>query len=61
MYDKDPTYVITLVHGTFARKAEWTKYGSSFRESIGKQLGDATMRRLFAMLCPTGDSIFLDN
>lgn len=33
-----PTYVITLVHGTFARNAQWINEGSSLRATLEKTL-----------------------
>lgn len=37
--ERPPQYVITLVHGTYARGAPWTKEGSLFRARLEAALG----------------------
>lgn len=39
-----PKYVVTLVHGTFAKGAAWTQDGSALREQIGERLGEGAVR-----------------
>jgi hypothetical protein len=41
---KSPDYVVTLVHGTFARNAAWTQDGSALRTSFRDRLGDGSVR-----------------
>jgi hypothetical protein len=45
-----PAYLITLVHGTFARGAGWTLPGSEFRQHLEKSLGgpEAVRYELFS-------------
>jgi hypothetical protein len=39
--NETPSYVITLVHGTFAPNAKWTQPGSNIRRAIKTVLADA--------------------
>lgn len=39
----DDNIHITLIHGTFATNAPWTKPGSVLRDSLSKSLGDAVV------------------
>jgi len=36
----NPKYAVTLIHGTFATGADWTKSGSMLRQNIAEQLKD---------------------
>ncbi len=38
-----PDYMITLIHGTFARNAAWTRDGSLLRKAIADRLAPATV------------------
>lgn len=42
-----PTYVITLVHGTFARDAEWIRPESAFSELIRRELAEPSLIKSF--------------
>ncbi len=41
-----PKYVVTLVHGTFAKNAGWIGDGSYFRESVDRSLGNGVKFRV---------------
>jgi hypothetical protein len=34
------TYAITLIHGTFAKRAPWTMERSKLRQAIARELGE---------------------
>ena len=41
---RSPDYVVTLVHGTFARGAAWTRDGSALRAIIRDRLGEGSVQ-----------------
>ncbi len=41
---RTPDYVVTLVHGTFARRAAWTQDGSTLRALIRDRLKDGSVQ-----------------
>lgn len=41
----DPSHIVTLVHGTFARGAAWTKEGSTLAQALRTGLGGVRIER----------------
>jgi pimeloyl-ACP methyl ester carboxylesterase len=47
MSDPDPTVVMTLVHGTFAPRAAWTRADSAMAKALVREFGPRTLIRSF--------------